>query len=159
MKLNHNKIIKIISGKTVNQVKKLICGEQLGEGLYRDVYVLKQDANYVVKIERSMAACDFANATEFRNYINNKELKSFSQWLAPCELISQTGQVMIQRRVSHGKRKDYPKKIPAYFTDLKLKNFGFINDKFVCCDYSFLVFPDGSFKMRQAKWWNTVPRT
>lgn len=89
-KLNTKYLIKLLKGKKLNQAYKLICGERLGQGLYRDVYVLKQNPDYVVKIERDPYTYQFANVTEYKNYINNKEWKWFEQWLAPVELINQT---------------------------------------------------------------------
>lgn len=65
---------------------------------------------------------------------------------------------MIQKRVEHRKRKDYPKYIPAVFTDTKLKNFGWIGDRFVCCDYSYLPFTLGKYKMKYAKWWGSLKK-
>jgi hypothetical protein len=146
---------ELIEQMRIVQLKKRICGKQIGVGLYRDVYVLKSNPNYVVKIERDMSTATFANVTEWRNYINNKEWKWFAEWLAPCEMINTNGQVLIQRRVEHRKREDYPKYIPGVFTDLKLQNFGWIGDRFVCCDYSFIPFffiKVGKSKMKYAKW-------
>lgn len=112
----------------------------LGSGCYRDVYVLKQNPNYVVKIERDPSTGAFCNVTEWRNWVTYKDFKFLSDWLAPCELITETGQMLIQRRVTHKRRKDYPKYVLAVLCDLKLNNFGWIGDKFVCCDYPFIPF-------------------
>lgn len=154
-----NRIQQLLTGKSINAIVKHVCGELIAKGLYRDVYVLKSNPEYVVKIERDMSHAQFANVTEWRNYIDAREWEWFANWLAPCEMINQTGQVLIQRRVTPGKRKDYPKYVPAMFTDLKLQNFGWIGDRFVCCDYSFLktALPTqkrkGSKYMQYAKWW------
>ena len=160
-KLNFGAWIGKDKNISIKELKKKLCGELIGVGLYRDVYVLKQDSNYVVKIERDMSHGTFANATEWRHYINNREWDWFEQWLAPCELITETGQLLIQRRIEHRKRKDYPKYIPAIFTDTKLSNFGWIGDRFVCCDYSFIPFyfiKVGKSKMKRAKWWGTLKK-
>jgi predicted Rdx family selenoprotein len=153
-----NKIIRIIKrAKTLNRIVKAICAEKIGEGVFRDVYVLKQNPKYVVKVERDMSKAIFANASEWRNYCNNRDWKLVKGWLAPCEMINETGELLIQKRVSwEGKRrKDYPKYIPDIFTDTKLTNFGWIGKKFVCCDYSFFVLGTKG-KMRFAKWWGSL---
>jgi len=130
--------------------------------MYRDVYALKKFPDYVVKIERDMTQAMFANATEWRNYINNRYWGFVNDWMAPCISINHTGSLMVQRRVywEGRRRKDYPKYVPAVFTDLKLRNFGWTSDdQFVCCDYSYMVvFPVavGKKKMRYAKWWGTL---
>lgn len=146
-------LVKLLKGKTVNQIKKQLCGELLGSGVYRDVYVFKQSPKHVIKIEADMSKANFANVTEWRNYIDLKERHWFSKFLAPCEIINQTGEVLIQQRVTHKEKKDYPKKIPIYFTDIKRTNFGWIGNQFVCCDYSFLRQPLKSGKqLRKANW-------
>jgi hypothetical protein len=146
-------IIQLCSGKSVSEIVRLICAEKIGHGSTRDVYALKIDANYVAKIERDMSSGDFCNVMEWRNYVDNRYWE-LGKWLAPCEMINETGQVLIQRRVSPGKRKDYPKYIPQHFTDLKVKNFGWIDGVFVCCDYPFLV--GLNMKMKYAKWWGSI---
>lgn len=154
MKFNISQIKPFLNNNVNSMVKKM-CGDKLGEGAYRDVYILKQNVNYVVKIERDMSMANFANATEWRNYVNSEYWTWFNRWLAPCELINQTGQILIQKRVYwEGKtKKDYPKKVPVIFTDLKVENFGWLSDgDFVCCDYSFLLTPMTNKKMRVAKW-------
>lgn len=138
---------------TLKQSMKNLCGEFLGSGLNRDVYVCKVDPNYVVKIEGRNGYGAFANATEWRHYCDNAEWKFLEQWLAPCLFINETGNILIQRRVDQSRpRKDYPKYIPALFTDLKLTNFGWIGDRFVCCDYSFFLIHTNGKKMKYAKW-------
>jgi len=153
----YKQLPKLFEGKTVNSIHKKMCGELIGQGLYRDVYILKQNPAFVVKIERDMTGGNFANAMEWRNYINNKEWKFLADYLAECIAITQTGQVMIQRRVEHRSKKEYPKMIPAMFTDTKYKNFGWTGaGKFVCCDYSFIPFftiKVGHNSMKKAKWW------
>lgn len=149
------------AGARIATIQKSICGELLGRGVYRDVYVLKFNPEFVVKIERDPGTGQFANVTEWRNYNDFKDWDLLKDWLAPIELISETGQVMIQRRVSlEGKRKkDFPAKIPWPFSDLKYKNFGWLNGRFVCCDYSWFRYPTRKPKegdLVTAKWWGTI---
>lgn len=137
---------------SINAILKKFCGEMIGSGCYRDVYLLKQYPDYVVKIERDMTTGNFANAMEWRNYINNEYFEKFSSWLAPCVLINETGQLLVQQKVEFKARKFYPKKIPSYFTDKKISNFGWIGDQFVCCDYSFLL--QDKYYMKNVRWEN-----
>jgi len=150
-KMELQETLVLISGKSVKHIVKNICGEKLGHGATRAVYVLKHNPKYVVKIEHHPENGDFANVGEFRNYLNYSE--TFLQnWLAPCQVINETGQVLIQQRVYNSEKK-HPEKIPTVFTDTKRANFGWIKNKFVCCDYSFLVFPLPN-KLKRAKWWD-----
>lgn len=152
-----DEICNLLKGKSVSKIKRSVCGPLIGTGLYRDVYVLKQFPDYVVKIERNPSKGMFENVMEWRNYIQHHSWKFLGPWLAQCVTINKTGEVLIQRRVNwEGKRrKDYPKYIPAFFTDLKLKNFGWVGDKFVCCDYAFLVL-GVPVKNKYAKWWGSL---
>ncbi len=151
---NDTKAIKALLSKygDVNKLVKALCGELLGSGVYRDVYAFSGFPEYVIKIERDMNKGIFANVTEWRNYIDNAEFKWLEQQLAPCILINQTGQVLVQRRVEHRARKEYPKFIHWIFTDVKLSNFGWIGNRFVCCDYSFLKMDLNVHKVQVAKW-------
>lgn len=148
---------KILYGtRSVNKVRREICGPELGSGLYRDVYEMKGNSRYVVKIERDMGEAQFANASEWRNWMNYREWKWFAEYLAPCMMINETGQVLIMRRIEHPPHNEYPSVIPAPFTDTKYANFGLLDNKFVCCDYSFIPFyviQKGKSKYKEAKWW------
>lgn len=154
-KFNFKKINSLIKGKKLNAVCRILCGDKIGTGITREVYVLKQNPNYVVKIQVDPSKGVFANVLEFTNYCDFREVSAFGHYLAPCELITETGQVLIQRRVEFRKRKDYPKYIPAVFTDLKIQNYGWIGDQFVCCDYPFLLLlGTDPKKIKYAKWRN-----
>lgn len=154
-------LFKILDKLTPSEIKRKLCGKLIGQGLYRDVYEFKGYPNLVIKIERCNEIGSFCNATEWRHWIDNREWKYLSSWLAPCFLISKDGNVLIQRRVTWKgkKRKDYPKEIPSLFTDLKVSNFGWIGDRFVCCDYAFFRISFGKAKDTQvAKWWGSIKK-
>lgn len=140
---------EMLSDKSVSDIIKHACGEKLGSGTYRTVYVMKDFPQYVLKIEGKSNG-GFANATEWSNYTHNELWRAFSIWLATCHGISEHGTILVQDRVEHRAPKEYPKLIPSMFTDTKYKNFGWIGDRFVCCDYSYLKLCD--FKMVKAKW-------
>lgn len=148
---NASKALAEVSHLSLRTIMRHICGEQLGEGLFRDVYVMKQDKRFVVKVERDMSTGMFANATEWRNYVDNHEDQQIGPWLAPCEAVNETGQILIMRRIRHEPLVSYPKHVPSCFTDLKRTNYGFLGARFVCCDYSFLLRVP--FRMKRAKWW------
>ena len=152
--MKNEKILKALSGKDVNSIIKDICGKKVSSGTYRDVYEVKGSKRYVIKVERNMSEGQFANVTEWRNYIDNKDWYLLKRYLVPCCAINETGQVLIQRRVSQKGMtlKDMPKKIPNLFTDTKIENWGLIDGEFVCCDYSFLR--NVEFKMVKPKWWS-----
>jgi hypothetical protein len=109
----------------------------------------------VVKVEVNVHKGDFANVTEWRNYINNKEWKFLADFLAPCEAINQTGEILIQQKTAPLKRGEAPKEIPSIFTDTKKSNWGMLNGKPVCHDYAFMpiyFIVVGGKKTKRPKW-------
>src|SRR5687767_12597003 len=93
-----NQILKKAPVK-VSAFKKKFCGKKIGGGTYRDVYIFKQNDDYVVKIERNIKNKQFSNVNEWSNWEWHKSWTKFSKWLAPCEWISEDGRILIQRRV------------------------------------------------------------
>jgi hypothetical protein len=150
-------LIELIKTSSLSRVKRRFCGKVLGYGTYRDVYELKGNPDYVIKIEAHPNFRVFANVTEYRNWADNMRWSWLSQYLAPCLYISECGRVLIQRRVTFKEKKFYPKGIPALFTDTKIQNFGWIGNRFVCCDYSFFVIcvGKGDRPMKRVKWGDT----
>lgn len=136
-----------------NQAIKMWCGELLAKGVNRNVYELKFNRNWVVKIQISN---NFDNVLEWEIYKAVQYCDSQEKWFAESLCITESGMVLVQRRATFPAKKEYPKLIPKFFTDMKYQNYGFINGQFVCVDYSnvlsmlFGLAPNG---MRRAKWW------
>ncbi len=120
----------------------------------RRVYVLKQNPEYVVKIEVHIDSKSFINVKEYHNWEWNKEYEPLSKYMAPCHFINERGNFLIQTMLTRTSTKivDYPKQIPDFFTDRKIQNYGWIGDQFVCCDYPH--FLTGTIKLANARWWN-----
>lgn len=122
----------------------MMLGRKLGSGLNREVYEYKLDSDYVVKIELdSTENHSFQNVEEYNAWCEVRFTK-FAKWFAPCKTISNSGKILIQRRVypimpesieTHYPKAEMPKKIPYFFTDIKRSTFGWMDGKFVCCDY------------------------
>lgn len=148
-----NQVLKMFTGGGTNTVVRRFCGELLGSGVYRDVYVLKQNPKYVVKIVKTRMLANFPNVSEWRNYIDNKH-SAVGKWLAPLEFINLSGSIMVQQRANwEGKEKsDYPKKLPYQLADHKYTNYGWIGEQFVCFDYTFLHFPSKGKRTRNVRW-------
>lgn len=132
-------------------LKDILIGKKIGSGCYRDVYHCKLDYSLVVKIEKEEG--EFHNIKEW-NIWKELEYSPLKKWLAPCISISNDGKILIQKKIEFGRKKEYPKKVPAWFTDVQPKNFGFIGKQLVCCDYGSTIvtrkFDDK--KMKIADW-------
>ena len=112
----------------------LLCGELLGEGIHRKVFACTSDPSRVVKCETNTGI--FSNAREWRNWDECRYADRWNKWLAPCVAISPLGTVLLQKRVQPLRRgDDLPDKLPAFLTDIKPQNFGWLNGKLVCHDY------------------------
>lgn len=126
----------IIKGITDNEVIMqdlfgLICGEELGEGIHRRVFVYKPDDNFVVKVETA----EGKGANFLENDVWERVCETpFAKWFAKCGSISPCGKFLIQQRTKPANK--FPEKIPFFFTDLKLENFGKVGRQFVCHDYA-----------------------
>lgn len=139
-----------LTGTIARDFFHLICGEKLGFGLSRDVFVFEWDPRYVVKFEAG--AQSFQNVTEWNTWQDAQHHDEAAKWLAPCVKISACGCVLIQRRTRPAKK--LPDKVPAFFTDLKASNFGMIGSKFVCHDYGINLMCNSGLttRLRKADW-------
>lgn len=144
-------LIKQTFSLSIKKFKKDWCGEKLGEGVYREVYVLKANPRCIVKIEKNINNTNFSNVLEHHIWNTNCWDKSLRQWLAPVIAINTKGTILIQKRIKQYKNKEYPSQIPSNFTDVKRSNFGYIGKRFVCCDYGNMMLKLSSNK-RNIKW-------
>lgn len=116
-----------------------ICGEYLGSGSSRDVYVYKLDNTKVIKVDKSFDR-QFANLFEYEFWLENQYDKRVSKWLAPCHELSPDGRFLIQSRADRIPLNfKFPKKLPTFLTDFKKSNFGLLKGKLVCIDYALTI--------------------
>lgn len=115
------------------ELRSVVRGDLLGEGTGRKVYVCKLNSHYVVKVEEGGGS--FQNVAEWDHWGWVQTVPAIARWLAPCEFISSSGAILIQRRVEPVRRAELPKRIPAFLTDIKLENFGMLEGRVVCFDY------------------------
>ncbi len=135
-----------------------LCGENIGSGVYRDVFVSNLNHDHVIKVEREGSNCNMVEAMiweEIREFKN--DLAWVKKWFAPVHWISPNGRILVMTKTNpkdHG-RYTPPKKIPAFMWDVKLDNFGWIGKNYVCHDYAqfhnMIHYPK---KMKNANWYN-----
>lgn len=140
----------------------LFCGEHLGGGIGRQVYVLLCDPTKVVKVETQ--AYSFQNALEWATWKDAAETKA-AQYLAPCHSISPCGIVLIQSRVQPLPSAEEEKvagtnvlkdvKLPRFLTDFKRSNYGILDGRIVACDYgtNLAMSYGATGHMRKPDWW------
>lgn len=139
-----------------NASMDLLLGKYISSGQYRDVFEYYLDKNYVVKVEKDDTN-GFYNVKEFEMWCLVKDYENNTKdWFADVKAISENGKILIQKRTFE-KDKEPPKEVPQFFTDLKLENFGWIGNRFVCHDYADCLVRLGYFgfkdKMQKANWW------
>ena len=158
---NLNNISELYTISTLESVNSdlisMFLGEKIGAGVYRTVYAFNPNPEkYVVKIEPLSTNC---NANEFLTWENAcgfiNGLAWAKEWFAPVLWMSPNAKVLIMERTveEHPKDKPRPDKVPAFLSDVKYDNFGWIGDKFVCHDYGFLWgFLEYRNTMKKIKW-------
>jgi hypothetical protein len=106
----------------------------------------------VIKFE--VGSGDFNNVAEWDIWSNLKDHPKLGKWLAPCIAISPCGSILLQRYAGPLPDNKLPKKVPAFFTDIKSDNWGLINGRPVCRDYGhhrlYTVGP--SARLIKANW-------
>lgn len=139
----------------------MFCGKHLGSGGSRDVYEFQYDKSKVIKIERllendGIAFIRHANVLEYAVWSTVCH-STYAKWFAKCHWISDNGLILIQSRTHEKPKKPRPEKVPAFFTDLKDDNFGWIGNQFVCHDYPLCLDRFSYFalndKMRKYEPW------
>lgn len=137
---------------------RMFVGEKIGSGLYRSVYRFNLNPDkYVIKIEPNSTEC---NANEFLiwNEVSGLigPLAWVRDWFAPILYMSPDAKILIMEKTNPIFPKNitnYPDKVPNFFSDIKVDNFGWINGKFVCHDYGFINrFIKYDKKFRKANW-------
>jgi hypothetical protein len=120
----------------------------MGYGTHRAVYLSKLLPDCVIKMELGDR---FANVIEWEVWNAVKDTEH-AKWFAPCLHLSPNGMILVQQKTEPAY--EYPKEIPAYFTDIKGENFGMLNGNFVCHDYgNNLLMERGMTKrMRKVNW-------
>ena len=82
------------------------------------------------------------------------EYTDYGRHFAKIYGVSPTGQFLIMDKVFHKEPKKYPERVPHFFTDRKHSNYGWVGNRFVCCDYAGTFLTEGFTKKTiKANWW------
>lgn len=136
----------------------LLCADQIGYGMSRQVFSSRLLPDCVVKIEQGTG--HFQNVIEWETWQRVRDTPA-SRWFAACRWISPNGQILIMERTRPAAPAEFPDKLPVFLTDLKRTNYGMAKtngDKewFVCHDYgTHMLFEHGMTKrLKKAEWWD-----
>ena len=102
----------------------------LGEGKHRRTYVHPDDETLVIKVIKTDRS---KNLDEFRNcrLINRSGM---GHWIAQVIELLDGGNVLVMERVVPLTRP--PDEIPKFFRDTRVSNWGLLNGRPVCHDYT-----------------------
>lgn len=141
----------------------LLCGEQIGRGMSRQVFECALVPGCVVKIETDPQR--FQNIIEWETW-RIVSCMSASRWFAECRWISPNGRILIQERTRPAGIGELPDKVPVWFSDLKRSNWGMAPSQkrggaagkewAVCHDYgTSLMLQDGTAtkRLKTADWY------
>jgi len=138
---------------STEELEDFIIGKKLGYGVTRTVYDFDPDNTCVIKVAHSYDGRQ-TNITEYKIWdeLSNWN-KKLAKWFAPCISISEGGKYLVQKKIEFGRLKDYPKKVPHFFYDIKKDNYGWYGNKFVCCDYGYNNITDHmTDRMKNVNW-------
>jgi hypothetical protein len=137
-----------------------LCDKPLGNGMSRQVFSTEVLSGCVIKVEER--AGFFQNIIEWETWQRVKET-DYAKHFAKCFNISPDGRLLIMERTEPVHRSMLPARMPAFFTDFKLANYGIVPagaregvkvDLFVCHDYgTSLIFENGLTKRTKAVQW------
>lgn len=116
-------------------INQMLFDERLGEGSTRETYVYRPDPKWVIKIE---CASTFHNVYEFDIW-NTVRGTIWEKWFAPIKWISPLGRAITMRRTKPPKvgGPGFPKSVPNFFTDVRYRNWGVLDGRWVCHDYAY----------------------
>ena len=127
----------------------------LGEGLQRRVYAFNEliDDTLVLKLARDCGL--HQNIHEYQLWVEARDIPA-GKWLAPCLEISANGRWLLQKRTQPARLSDLPTRVPVFFTDLKVSNWGLLEGVPVCHDYGMtLALTRGlACRLRKAHWYD-----
>lgn len=147
-----NSIDEILANRKVTyDVMDAFLGELIGNGAYRNVYENRLDSKTVIKIETGST---FANAIEFETWQRVCMVTGVSKWFAPIQYISGCGKVLIMAKCKP--LKTPPAKIPSFFTDVKMANFGLYQGRVVCLDYGSHLLMEEGMKLKLINWTSEI---
>ena len=149
-----DEIEELFHGTLPADLLTIVCGDKLGWGHGRHVYIFKPDPSLVIKFEYEERS--FQNVLEWTVWDRIKEAPSVARWFCPIVDVSAGGTILLQKRTTPCEDKKLPKMVPAYFTDLKRGNWGLLDGRVVCHDYgTTLLMEEGmTSRMVKAEWWD-----
>ena len=129
----------------------MLCGDKIGYGIHREVFKCKIRPDLVVKVENQELR-NFSNVMEDKFWADNSHYEPVKKWLCPIEFLSPDGRLMLMRRVEPIRETvKLPDKLPAFLTDIKRENFGWLDGKLVCVDYAWTV-PNPNIRPKKVHW-------
>lgn len=130
----------------------MFLGQRLGRGQNREVYELKFDPDYVVKIEKG-PRIHFQNILEWATW-NTVAGSKYEKWFAPVKAISHEGRLLIMRKTEDVRASELPDSMPTWMCDFKPENFGMLDGKLVWRDYgkSNLEWNGLSNRLKKVRW-------
>ena len=133
----------------------LIFGEEIGRGAFRVVFDYPLDDKLVIKMafDTNGVKSNFLEARIWEEI----QYRDIAKFFAPVVGVSSNGRFLIMKKARMSKNvKDFPAKVPHFFTDLKYQNYGFIGKELVCVDYGSMVVTNGmTNRMIKADWWGS----
>ena len=114
----------------------VLFGKRLDQGATREVFEWHMhEKKYVIKVEEGDT---FHNIEEHKIWCC-VEGTEYEKWFAPVFRITPGGHALIMRRTREARKGDpeFPKEIPDFFVDVRYRNWGILDGRWVCHDYAY----------------------
>jgi len=136
-----------------SDIFNLLVGRKIGRGIHRSVHRLRFSPELVVKVAHSESGRR-ANLKEYLIW-DIAECSRHARWLAPVRACSTDGSFLVMDYAHPASRKDFPRRVPAFLSDLQYDNFGILDGRLVCVDYANaeLELARGE---EEARWWDAA---
>ena len=128
-------------------------GRLIGSGISRHVYPYGLDPKrLIIKFEQEE---NHQNVMEWQIW-QSVQYTDLAKWFAPVKAISPCGRILIQHRTKpYSTAAKLPNQIPAFFSDVKMDNWGMLKGEPVCHDYGYnLMLEKGMTKRMKNAYWH-----
>lgn len=128
-----------------NDFIRLFLGAKVSEDEFRTCYELIGQPHLVVKVEKTEGT--FFNITEWQMW-STLQFSEHGILFAPCRRISPSGHILIQERTAPlPEGFTLPHGLPDFFSKSTINDFGSIEGRLVCHNYSRSSFNATRFKL------------
>jgi len=146
---------------TTHDLLSAILETEVGRGMNRIVYTSKLFPGTVIKVAstRNLKNAISDNMAELAIWESIEMMpERVKKWFCPCISIGCHGTILFMKYAEIcSNASQLPTRVPSFFTDLKVENWGILNGTPVCVDYAKTLVHNVFLNKatRAADWWSS----